>query len=132
MVGKKFGHQVEAFFVILTALQFHFLFYCTCPLPNIQALGVVLGKTSVSGFLFAYMVSSKVLVATFFYSQPGIWARLKGQLYAALNCLIFTTIVFRCDMLLLLGPLGIELLLVICCSFSGICLLIFSHYNAAY
>ncbi|KAJ0112326.1 hypothetical protein Patl1_00068 [Pistacia atlantica] len=101
-VGKKFGQQVEAFFVILTALQFHFLFYCTRPLPNVLALGVV---------NLAY----------------GFW--LKGHFYAALNCLIFTTIVFRCDMVLLLGPLGIELLLVSCCSFSGICLLIFSHYN---
>lgn len=39
-VGHKFGHQVEAFFVILTALQFHMLFYCTRALPNILALAV--------------------------------------------------------------------------------------------
>ncbi|XP_044491271.1 dol-P-Man:Man(7)GlcNAc(2)-PP-Dol alpha-1,6-mannosyltransferase isoform X1 [Mangifera indica] len=83
-VGKKFGHQVEAFFVILTALQFHLLFYCTRPLPNILALAVV---------NLAY----------------GLW--LKGHFYTMLNCLIFTTIVFRCDMVLLLGPLGMELLL---------------------
>ena len=39
-VRNKFGNQVEAFFVILTALQFHMLFYCTRPLPNILALGL--------------------------------------------------------------------------------------------
>ncbi|XP_024017008.1 dol-P-Man:Man(7)GlcNAc(2)-PP-Dol alpha-1,6-mannosyltransferase [Morus notabilis] len=83
-VRDKFGHQVEAFFVILTALQFHLLFYCTRPLPNILALGVV-------NLAYAF------------------W--LKGKVYAALNCLIFATIVFRCDILLLLGPLGLELLL---------------------
>ncbi|KAJ9680522.1 hypothetical protein PVL29_019755 [Vitis rotundifolia] len=83
-VRNKFGHQVEAFFVILTALQFHMLFYCTRPLPNILSLGLV---------NLAYGYS------------------LKGSFYAALKCLIFATIVFRCDMLLLLGPLGLQLLL---------------------
>ncbi|XP_020538423.1 dol-P-Man:Man(7)GlcNAc(2)-PP-Dol alpha-1,6-mannosyltransferase isoform X2 [Jatropha curcas] len=83
-VREKFGHQVEAFFVILTAIQFHLLFYCTRALPNILALGVV---------LLTY----------------GYWFR--GNVYAALNCLIFATIVFRCDMLLLLCPLALELLL---------------------
>ncbi|KAL7238447.1 hypothetical protein ACSBR2_004532 [Camellia fascicularis] len=83
-VRNKFGCQVEAFFVILTAIQFHVLFYCTRPLPNILALGLV---------NLAY----------------GNW--LKGNFYAALNCLIFATIIFRCDILLLLCPLGLELLL---------------------
>lgn len=39
-VRKKFGHQVEGFFVILSALQFHLLFYCSRPLPNVLALGL--------------------------------------------------------------------------------------------
>lgn len=83
-VRNKFGHQVEAFFVIFTAFQFHMLFYCTRPLPNILALGLV---------NLAY----------------GYW--FKGSFYAALNCLIFATVIFRCDMVLLLCPLGLQLLL---------------------
>ncbi|XP_057979719.1 dol-P-Man:Man(7)GlcNAc(2)-PP-Dol alpha-1,6-mannosyltransferase isoform X2 [Malania oleifera] len=83
-VRNQFGRQVEAFFVILTAFQFHMLFYCTRPLPNILALGLV---------NLAY----------------GCW--LKGSSYTALKCLIFATLVFRCDMLLLLCPLGLHLLL---------------------
>ncbi|XP_020412312.1 dol-P-Man:Man(7)GlcNAc(2)-PP-Dol alpha-1,6-mannosyltransferase [Prunus persica] len=83
-VRHKFGLQVEAFFVILTAVQFHLLFYCTRPLPNVLALGVV---------NLAY----------------GYW--LKEKCYAAINCLIFATVIFRCDILLLLCPLGLELLL---------------------
>ncbi|KAL6981352.1 dolichyl-P-Man:Man(7)GlcNAc(2)-PP-dolichol alpha-1,6-mannosyltransferase, partial [Sarracenia purpurea var. burkii] len=58
-IRNKFGRQVEAFFVILTAIQFHVLFYCTRPLPNILALGLV---------NLAY----------------GNW--LKGNFYSALNC----------------------------------------------
>lgn len=83
-VRYKFGRQVEAFFVILTAFQFHLLFYCTRPLPNILALGIV---------NLAY----------------GFW--LKGDFYAALNCLIFAAVIFRCDMVLLLCPVGLLLLL---------------------
>lgn len=39
-IRDKFGRQVETFFVILTSIQFHFLFYCSRPLPNILALGI--------------------------------------------------------------------------------------------
>ncbi|CAL1405886.1 unnamed protein product [Linum trigynum] len=83
-VRQKFGHQVEGFLVVVTAFQFHLLFYSTRGLPNILALG---------GVNLAY----------------GYW--LKQKYYVSLNCLIFVAIVFRCDMLLLLGPLGLQLLL---------------------
>ncbi|XP_010692030.2 dol-P-Man:Man(7)GlcNAc(2)-PP-Dol alpha-1,6-mannosyltransferase isoform X1 [Beta vulgaris subsp. vulgaris] len=83
-IRSKFGLQVEAFFVILTVLQFHLLFYCTRPLPNILALGLV---------NMAY----------------GYW--LKGSYYTALQILVFATLVFRCDVLLLACPIGLQLLL---------------------
>ncbi|CAA0820343.1 Dol-P-Man\\x3aMan(7)GlcNAc(2)-PP-Dol alpha-1-6-mannosyltransferase [Striga hermonthica] len=83
-IRKNFGSQVEAFFVILTAIQFHMLFYCTRPLPNILAFGLV---------NMAY----------------GYW--FKRSLYAALNSLVLATTIFRCDILLLAAPLGLELLL---------------------
>ncbi|KAL6577525.1 dolichyl-P-Man:Man(7)GlcNAc(2)-PP-dolichol alpha-1,6-mannosyltransferase [Orobanche minor] len=83
-IRKNFGSQVEAFFVILTAIQFHMLFHCTRPPPNIFAFGLV---------NLAY----------------GYW--LQKRFYAALNSMVFATIVFRCDILLLVSPLGLEILL---------------------
>ncbi|PIA30971.1 hypothetical protein AQUCO_05300061v1 [Aquilegia coerulea] len=83
-VRRNFGPQVEGFFAIFTALQFHLMFYSARPLPNILALGLV---------NLAY----------------GFW--LKEHYYKTLKCLIFAMVVFRCDMLLLIGPIGLELLL---------------------
>nr|CAD1818694.1 unnamed protein product [Ananas comosus var. bracteatus] len=83
-VRRKFGYHVEAFFAIMTALQFHLLFYSTRPLPNILAFCLV---------NLAY----------------SFW--FKGDSSATLKCLTVATVVFRCDTMLLFGPIGIELLL---------------------
>lgn len=83
-VRKKFGYHVEGFFATLTAIQFHLLFYSTRPLPNILAFGLV---------NLAY----------------SFW--FKGNPRATLQYLTCATVIFRCDTVLLFGPIGIELLL---------------------
>ncbi|KAF8702881.1 hypothetical protein HU200_032717 [Digitaria exilis] len=83
-VKKKFGHHAEAFFVVLTAIQFHLLFYSSRPLPNIFALALV---------NLAY----------------SLW--FKGSNLCTLQALIVAAVVFRCDIILLLGPIGFALLL---------------------
>ncbi|CAL5069179.1 unnamed protein product [Urochloa decumbens] len=83
-VKKKFGHQAEVFFVLLTAIQFHLLFYSSRPLPNIFALALV---------NLAY----------------SFW--FKGSNLCTLQALIVAGVVFRCDIILLLGPIGLALLL---------------------
>ncbi|XP_018676200.2 dol-P-Man:Man(7)GlcNAc(2)-PP-Dol alpha-1,6-mannosyltransferase isoform X1 [Musa acuminata AAA Group] len=107
-VRRKFGYHVEAFFAILTAVQFHLLFYSTRPLPNILAFGLV---------NLAY----------------SFW--FKGNPYATLRCLTCASIVFRCDTVLLFGPIGIELLLsksisiseaIKCCISSALLCIVFT------
>ncbi|PKU81916.1 dol-P-Man:Man(7)GlcNAc(2)-PP-Dol alpha-1,6-mannosyltransferase isoform X1 [Dendrobium catenatum] len=83
-VRRKFGLHVEAFFAILTAMQFHLLFYSTRPLPNILAFVLV---------NLAY----------------GFW--FEGNATSTLKCLIAATAIFRCDTVLLFLPIAIELLL---------------------
>ncbi|GJN26836.1 hypothetical protein PR202_gb14796 [Eleusine coracana subsp. coracana] len=82
-VRKKFGNQAETFFVLLTAIQFHLLFYSSRPLPNIFALALV---------NLAY----------------SFW--FKGSYLCTLQALIVAAVIFRCDMILLLGTIGLVLL----------------------
>lgn len=83
-IHKKFGQQVSFAYTLVTILQFHLLFYATRPLPNVFALAVV-------NLAYAYWITGK----------PG----------TALSYLVFAAIVFRCDVILLLGPIGLSLLM---------------------
>ncbi|XP_020574464.1 dol-P-Man:Man(7)GlcNAc(2)-PP-Dol alpha-1,6-mannosyltransferase isoform X4 [Phalaenopsis equestris] len=83
-VRRKFGFHVEAFFAMLTALQFHLLFYSTRPLPNILAFILV---------NLAY----------------GFW--FEDNATSTLKCLTVATVIFRCDTVLLFVPIAVELLL---------------------
>ncbi|KAJ8565549.1 hypothetical protein K7X08_008125 [Anisodus acutangulus] len=91
-IQKKFGSQVEAFFIILTASQFHLL-------SSSKYIGICSRSVFVHSYFFRYEINLAY----------GFW--FNGSLYAALNCMVFATLVFRCDILLLIAPLGLELLL---------------------
>jgi len=82
--SEKFSPRTSSLFSVLLALQFHIPFYASRSLPNTFALCVV---------MVAY----------------GFWFRKKST-----TCLYFVgiaTVLFRCDMLVLLAPMALQMLL---------------------
>ncbi|XWS77339.1 hypothetical protein CRYUN_Cryun01aG0252600 [Craigia yunnanensis] len=73
------------------------------------------------GALLVSILASPIVLAMQLLHMPKIYSLiivnlayghwLKGSFYTALNYLVFATIIFRCDIVLLLSPLGLELLL---------------------
>ncbi|KAG5190839.1 Dolichyl-P-Man:Man(7)GlcNAc(2)-PP-dolichyl-alpha-1,6-mannosyltransferase, family GT22 [Tribonema minus] len=91
-VARCFGSDAAAGTALVTALQFHLPYYMSRTLPNALALCVV-------------------LVAL------GQW--LRGRSLRALGLLTAATALFRCDVLLLLGPLALQELLARRVTFSA-------------
>lgn len=76
----KQKQDLACWFLLITACQFHMPYYASRMLPNIFALGFILHS-------FVAWIQGKIRIAV-------IW-------------MVFATVVFRCDLLLLLGSCGI-------------------------
>uniref|UniRef100_A0A0N5BJ45 Mannosyltransferase n=1 Tax=Strongyloides papillosus TaxID=174720 RepID=A0A0N5BJ45_STREA len=83
-IEKHFGKETALFLRLITASQFHFLFYASRPLPNTFAFIPIL----------------------YIYSLI-----LDGRYSRAIKIATFTTFVIRFDTILLFGPLFIPILL---------------------
>eukprot|EP00898_Chlorokybus_atmophyticus_P001549 jgi/Chlat1/2395/Chrsp17S02654 len=82
---KVFGREVGRFFAVLCGLvQFHLAFYASRTLPNTPALAA-------SNFAMACLLS--------------------GRPRAAVSILTAAMVIFRCDLVLFLGPISLMLLL---------------------
>jgi alpha-1,6-mannosyltransferase len=80
----KFSSRTSSMFSVLLAMQFHIPYYASRSLPNTFALAVV---------MIAY----------------GYWFRNKPT--TCLYCIGVATVLFRCDMLVLLAPMALQMLL---------------------
>eukprot|EP00924_Labyrinthula_sp_SR-Ha-C_P001093 snap_masked-scaffold_7-processed-gene-13.28-mRNA-1 protein AED:0.69 eAED:0.80 QI:0/-1/0/1/-1/1/1/0/607 len=83
-VTKQFGKFTGLFLILLTCSQFHILYYMGRTLPNTFALVLV---------------------------NYSVGERLLGNIKKSIFMLTFTTIVFRCDMILFMAPFFLSLLL---------------------
>ncbi|CAI4223036.1 unnamed protein product [Auanema sp. JU1783] len=83
-IRKHFGEEAATFLRIIVASQFHFIFYCSRPLPNTFAL------------VFALVVYQRILDER--YESAVRWATT-------------ATILFRCELVLLFGPMFIPIIL---------------------
>ena len=82
--SRKFSPRTSTFFSVLLALQFHIPYYASRSLPNTFALALV---------MVAY----------------GFWFRNKPT--TCLCVIGISTVLFRCDMLVLLAPMALQMLL---------------------
>ena len=83
-VCAQFGTRAGALFGILLCLQFHFPYYCSRFLPN----------------TFALILSMQSM---------AVWMR--GSFNSALYIVAVAMVIFRCDMVLLLGPMAMQMVL---------------------
>ncbi|KAG7383812.1 dolichyl-P-Man:Man(7)GlcNAc(2)-PP-dolichol alpha-1,6-mannosyltransferase [Phytophthora pseudosyringae] len=83
-VGMRFGRDVSRFLLLISACQFHLLFYMTRTLPNVYALALV---------LFA------------------LGFGLRGKWQRCVFLFTFATVVFRADTVVLFAPLVLNMLL---------------------
>lgn len=90
-VDRAFGPSVSFWFLLSVLCQFHLLFYMSRPLPNTFAL--------------------MICCAAFSEWIRGSHQTKKTRVWYAVFLLTFCTVVFRCDVLILLGLCGIAMLL---------------------
>lgn len=83
-ISQKFSNRTAQLFMIIFAAQFHLNFYMSRTLPNTYAL------------MFSMLAHS-------------LW--LRAQPLKALIVLAFTAIIFRCDLLVLIVPLTLQMLI---------------------
>ncbi|KAG0313268.1 dolichyl-P-Man:Man(7)GlcNAc(2)-PP-dolichol alpha-1,6-mannosyltransferase [Linnemannia gamsii] len=92
-IRHQFGRTVSILFMVVSASQFHWLFYAGRTLPNTFALSIV---------NVAYSFWMKASPS----SQQTVTRRAtERSLLRMVDCLVFATVLFRSEVLILMGPI---------------------------
>ncbi|KAG0033255.1 dolichyl-P-Man:Man(7)GlcNAc(2)-PP-dolichol alpha-1,6-mannosyltransferase [Podila clonocystis] len=88
-IRSQFGKNTSQLFMVVSSCQFHWLFYAGRTLPNTFALCIV-------NVAYSYWLQASQAV-----SKRGV----EQKLMRMLDCLVISTILFRSEVLILLGPI---------------------------
>ena len=116
-VRRAFGEWAGCWFVMLLCSQFHVMFYASRTLPNMFAFG--LSELLTSFLLLRFHHTTKVLtsetnkatLAFSFLLPPKEAKEAPRRQRLAITLLVFSAIIFRAELAILLGTTGLYLLL---------------------
>ncbi|KAK3846785.1 MAG: Alg9-like mannosyltransferase family-domain-containing protein [Linnemannia gamsii] len=92
-IRHQFGRTVSLLFMVVSASQFHWLFYAGRTLPNTFALSIV---------NVAYSFWMKASPSSY---QAVTRRATERSLLRMIDCLVFATVLFRSEVLILMGPI---------------------------
>ncbi|KAF9574050.1 dolichyl-P-Man:Man(7)GlcNAc(2)-PP-dolichol alpha-1,6-mannosyltransferase [Mortierella alpina] len=88
-IRHQFGRTVSLLFMVVSGVQFHWLFYAGRTLPNTFALAIV-------NVAYSYWLQAS--------SQPSRFVT-EQKLMRMIDALVLSTVLFRSELLILLGPI---------------------------
>lgn len=102
-VSRRFGRPTGLYFTFITISQFHMPFWMGRTLPNMFAL-------------FPVNIASALLLSR----PPNSLKPSPTNVYTAIALLTSTAVIFRAELVLLLGPLVLQCLILKYVPFSGV------------
>ena len=104
-VEDVFGKETGRCLVVLVAVQFHLAFYMSRSLPNTFALAIGMLRK------YHYSIFGVIYLTHFILVLIGLSKWIKGEIVQMIACFTFATVVFRSEIIVLFGPILLDVLL---------------------